>query len=166
MRQAFAPLRLSRWQLVKMFAAQINRDHPVTAKLVAILVLVAGYWIVSAMTRPKGLAKRLGLPVIKGSRTLEKDFAAVIERGRQMVGTSRPSARTNANQTYLYRISTPTSLSSSTRQAESSSYIPLRTLTRSNVLARMKPMLKISSSPQLLVTIRKSALKRRHCGRQ
>jgi hypothetical protein len=99
MRQAFAPLRLSRWQLVKMFAAQINRDHPVTAKLVAILVLAATYWIISVVTRPKGLDKRLGLPVIKGSRTLEKDFAAVVERGRQMVSTSRPPGSTCADQT-------------------------------------------------------------------
>ncbi|KAI1174430.1 cytochrome P450 [Nemania sp. FL0916] len=84
MRQAFAPMRLSRWQLAKLFAAQINRDYPVAAKVVVALVLAWLYWIVSVLVKPRRLEKELGLPVISGSRTLKKDFAAVVERGRQM----------------------------------------------------------------------------------
>jgi len=85
MRQAFAPMRLSRWQLTKLFAAQVNRDHPIGAKLAVLLFAVTLFWMVSAVTRPRRLEKELGLPVVNGSRTLKKDFAAVIERGRQMV---------------------------------------------------------------------------------
>lgn len=87
MRQAFAPLRLSRWQLTKLFAAQVDRDHPVAAKIGLVLFLSLVFWVVSSLTRPRRLEKELGLPVISGSRTLEKDFAAVVERGRQMVST-------------------------------------------------------------------------------
>lgn len=79
------PLRPSRWQLTKLFAAQINRDHPVAAKVGLVLFLSLVFWIVSFLTRPRRLEKELGLPVVSGSRTLEKDFVAVIERGRQMV---------------------------------------------------------------------------------
>jgi low temperature requirement protein LtrA len=86
MRQAFAPMRLSRWQLVKLFTAQIHRDNPVAAKIAALLFIAGLFWAVSVLTRPKRLDKKLGLPLIGGSRTLKKDFAAVIERGRQMVG--------------------------------------------------------------------------------
>ncbi|KAH8723145.1 cytochrome P450 [Phaeosphaeriaceae sp. PMI808] len=84
MRQAFAPMRLSRWQLAKLFAAQINRDNPTAAKVVAALFITGLFWMISVLTRPKQLEKQLGLPVVSGSRTLKNDFAAVIERGRQM----------------------------------------------------------------------------------
>ncbi|KAH4060553.1 cytochrome P450 monooxygenase phmB [Parastagonospora nodorum] len=84
MRQAFAPMRLSRWQLVKLLAAQIHRDNPVAAKIAALLFVAGLFWAVSVLTRPKRLDKKLGLPLIGGSRTLKKDFATVIERGRQM----------------------------------------------------------------------------------
>lgn len=85
--QAFAPLTLSRWQMTKLFAVQMNQDYPVVAKLGLIFFLSAVFSIVSFLTRPRRLEKKLRLPVISGSRTLEKDFVAVIERGRQMVST-------------------------------------------------------------------------------
>lgn len=102
MRQAFAPLILSRWQVTKLFAAQINRDYPVAAKVGLVFFLSVVFWIVSSLTRPRRLENELGLPVISGSRTLEKDFVAVIERGRQMVSThnlvpTRAQAHIHAN---------------------------------------------------------------------
>ncbi|KAH8168088.1 hypothetical protein CIB48_g167 [Xylaria polymorpha] len=84
MRQAFAPLRLSRWQLTKLFAAQINRDYPVAAKVCVALSLAWVYWIISVLAKPKRLEKQLGIPVVSASKDHSKDFAAVIERGRQM----------------------------------------------------------------------------------
>lgn len=87
MRQAFAPLRLSRWQLTKLFAAQINRDYPVAAKVCVALSLAWVYWIISVLAKPKRLEKQLGIPVVSASKDHSKDFAAVIERGRQMVST-------------------------------------------------------------------------------
>lgn len=83
MRQALAPLRLTRWQMTKMFAAQFNRDLPVISKLVVVLAVVAALWVVSVMTRPKTL--NLGLPVLGGSRTLKHDFLQIIQEGKQKV---------------------------------------------------------------------------------
>lgn len=79
MRQAFAPMSLSRWQLAKLFAAQINRNYPIGAKVVSFLVLAGLFWILSVLPRPRRLEKQIGLPVIRGSRSLKNDFAAVIE---------------------------------------------------------------------------------------
>lgn len=87
MQQALAPLRLTRWQLTKMFAAQIYRDHPVGALLGISLSVVLLLWVVSVVTRPKKLEDVLGLPVLGGSRTLKSDFLRIIEEGKQRVGS-------------------------------------------------------------------------------
>jgi hypothetical protein len=79
MRQAFAPMRLSRWQLAKLFAAQVHRDNPVAAKLAVLIFVVGLLWTVSVLTRPGRLDKALGLPLVGASRTLKNDFAAVVE---------------------------------------------------------------------------------------
>nr|A0A7L8UVC5.1 RecName: Full=Cytochrome P450 monooxygenase ffsD; AltName: Full=Cytochalasans biosynthesis cluster protein ffsD [Aspergillus flavipes]QOG08943.1 FfsD [Aspergillus flavipes] len=83
MQQALAPLRLTRWQLTKMFAAQVYRDHPVGALLGISLSVVLLLWVISVVTRPKKLEDVLGLPVLGGSRTLKSDFLRIIEEGKQ-----------------------------------------------------------------------------------
>jgi hypothetical protein len=99
MRQAFAPMRLSRWQLAKLFAAQVHRDNPVAAKVAVLIFVVGLFWTISVLTRPRRLDKELGLPLIGGSRTLKNDFAAVVERGRQMVSV------TDISKTSLFELS-------------------------------------------------------------
>ncbi|KAI9708161.1 MAG: hypothetical protein M1820_004115 [Bogoriella megaspora] len=82
-RQSFAPLRLTRWQITKLFAAQVHRDFPVMAKLVLVLAAVLLFWVASVVTRPKKLERLLKLPVISGSRTVRHDFVDIIEEGHQ-----------------------------------------------------------------------------------
>jgi hypothetical protein len=64
------------------------------------LIFVVGlFWTISVLTRPRRLDKELGLPLIGGSRTLKNDFAAVVERGRQMVSV------TDISKTSLFELS-------------------------------------------------------------
>lgn len=85
LQQTLAPLN-SQWRFIKACAARTSQEHPMLAAVGSFVVLFMGLCLVSSLMRPKRLEKELGLPVISGSRTLEKDFVAVIERGRQMVG--------------------------------------------------------------------------------
>lgn len=84
LQQTLAPLR-SQWRFINAWAARTSQEHPVASNVGLLVVLFMSLWIVDSLMRPKRLEKELGLPVISGSRTLEKDFVAVIERGRQMV---------------------------------------------------------------------------------
>lgn len=80
--QNSTPLRVPpSWGL----AVQMNREYPVVAKIALVVFLSMMFWMVSFLTGPKRLEKTLGLPVVSGSRTLKKDFVAIIEDGRQMV---------------------------------------------------------------------------------
>ncbi|KAK5996029.1 Cytochrome P450 monooxygenase phmB [Cladobotryum mycophilum] len=83
MRQAFAPLRLTRWQLTKLCAAQIFRDYPAIATLLVLLVAVLLLWLVNVLIRPKRLEKVIGLPVLGASKILKNDLLSVIEEGKR-----------------------------------------------------------------------------------
>ena len=85
MQHSFAPLRLTRWQLTKMFAAQINRDHPIAAKLIPVLAVVFTLWLVSVLTRPRKLEKVFGLPAVGGSGSRQNDFFEIIKEGKRKV---------------------------------------------------------------------------------
>lgn len=95
LQQRLAPLK-SKWGLIKSYATQTSQGYPLAAKVGILVVFLMGLWMVSSLIKPKRLEEELGLPVISGSRTLEKDFVAVIERGRQMVSgsTSAPTVPT------------------------------------------------------------------------
>ncbi|KAI9693989.1 MAG: hypothetical protein M1822_003260 [Bathelium mastoideum] len=82
-RQSFAPLRLSRWQLTKLFTAQINRDYPIMAKVILALAAALVFWAISVATRPQKLENKLKLPVLRGSRTVRHDFVDLIEDGHR-----------------------------------------------------------------------------------
>lgn len=84
LQQTLALLR-SQWRLIKAYAAQTNEEYPLTTNVGLFVLFLLSLWMISSVKRPERLEKELGLPVISGSRTLEKDFVAVIERGRQMV---------------------------------------------------------------------------------
>jgi hypothetical protein len=164
MRQAFAPMRLSRWQLAKLFAAQIHRDNPVAAKVGVVLFVVGFFWIVTVLTRPRRLDKELGLPLIGGSRTLKNDFAAVVERGRQMVSWTNPLGQSLSMLTVL--ASTRTNRSSLTHQAALLLYIHLAISMRSSVSVRKMPVHRTSFTMLLMGIIPAWARKLQHYGRR
>ncbi|KAK2051502.1 cytochrome P450 oxidoreductase GliF [Colletotrichum caudatum] len=78
-RQTFAPLRLSRWQLIRLLVAQLCREASPVAKTVvvatALLVLVS---IISWLTRPPSL-RRLNIPPAVKSKSGKMDFEEVLE---------------------------------------------------------------------------------------
>jgi hypothetical protein len=76
--------------VAKIFAAQINRDHSITAKLIPVLAVVFILWLVSMLTRPRKLEKVLGLPVVGGSGSCQNDFLEIIQEDKRKV-TKCPS---------------------------------------------------------------------------
>ena len=78
-RQTFAPLRLSRWQLMQLVAAQLWREASSVAKTIAIatgvLLLLS---IISRVTRPRSL-RRLGIPPAVKAKSGRLDFKQVLE---------------------------------------------------------------------------------------
>lgn len=84
------PLRLTRWQMAKMLAAQINRDYPISAKLAILSIVVLFLCVISVLTRPKTLENLLGLPVLRGSKSRKNDLLSIIKEGKQKVKTERP----------------------------------------------------------------------------
>ena len=78
-----------RWQLTKMLAAQINRDHPIAEKLIPVVAVVFIPRLVSVLTRPRKLEKALGLPVVGGSGSRQNDFLEIVEECKRKV-TKRP----------------------------------------------------------------------------
>ena len=85
MRQALAPLRLTKWQMTRMFAAQINRDMPILSKVLVAAAILFLLWVLTVLTRPPKLEQLLDLPVLGGSRTLKHDFLQVIQEGKRKV---------------------------------------------------------------------------------
>jgi hypothetical protein len=84
-RGSLAPLRLSRWQMTKMFAAHLNRDYPFVFKSFVLLWVAFVLWVLSVLTSPKRLEKKVKLPVLGGSRTLKHDFLKIIQEGKRLV---------------------------------------------------------------------------------
>ncbi|GJD05339.1 cytochrome P450 oxidoreductase GliF [Colletotrichum higginsianum] len=83
-RQTFAPLRLSRWQLMRLLASQLWREASPVAKTVgvaAVLLLLVS--IVAWMTRPPSL-RRLGIPPAIKSKSGRLDFKEVLEDTAKM----------------------------------------------------------------------------------
>lgn len=92
-RQGLAPLRLTRWQLLKLFAAQIYRDNPILATLLLVSGSAAMLWLIYRLSRPKKLEQVVNLPVLGGSKTLKSDFVQVVEQGKQKVSDKRKGTR-------------------------------------------------------------------------
>lgn len=83
--QSLRPLRLTRWQLAKLFAAQINRDYPISAKLAILFIVGLFLYVVSVVTRPRRLGNLLGLPVLSGSRNRKDSLLDIVKEGKQKV---------------------------------------------------------------------------------
>lgn len=80
-RQTLAPLRLTRWQITKLLAAQVWRDSGLLGR--SILMTTIGFLLlvlVSRLTRPRSLRK-LGIPYAakSGSPWFRLDFKQVLE---------------------------------------------------------------------------------------
>ena len=89
-----APIRLSRWQLTKLFLAQIWREAGLLARIVLVLLAVT----VSAITldrliRPKSL-ETLGIPVGGSSTARRMDFSQVLRDSKAKV-CSPPHLKAN-----------------------------------------------------------------------
>lgn len=83
--QTFAPLRLSRWQLMKLFATQIWREASFAAKIITVAVcLIPLLMIIARILRPRSL-KRLGIhPAVK-SKPGRMSFKDVLEETAEKV---------------------------------------------------------------------------------
>lgn len=102
LQKTLAPLKLQ-WRLIKAYAARSNQEYPLAASIILLGFFFMSLWMVSHLMRHKRLEEELGLPVISGSRTLEKDFVAVIERGRQMVSRSTNN-RSGHRHTFVFML--------------------------------------------------------------
>ena len=51
--QAMAPLRLTRWQMFKLFAAEIHRDNPLVVKLVVLSISLFWLSVIANVLRPQ-----------------------------------------------------------------------------------------------------------------
>ncbi|KAK5633752.1 hypothetical protein RRF57_009467 [Xylaria bambusicola] len=77
--QTFAGLRLSRWQLTRLLAAQIWRElSPIAALIVVLLIVVLPLWVLSMFFRRKSLQK-LGIPLLGKSKGRKMDFLQMME---------------------------------------------------------------------------------------
>lgn len=78
-RQTFAPLRLTRWQLTKLVTAQLWRDvTPLARVLIVAVCLLLPIWLASQSLGPKSLRK-LGIPLASKSKSRKLDFKEVLE---------------------------------------------------------------------------------------
>ena len=84
-RQSLRPLRLTKWQLTKLFIAQAYRQtSPFVLFLAGSIVLLLGYSLWTFLFVRK-LEDRLGLPVVGGSRQHKLDFQQIVEEAVQKV---------------------------------------------------------------------------------
>ena len=82
-RQALAPLRLTRWQITKLLVAQIFRQiSRVQLALLSIPILLSTALVLHYFLRPK---TKLDLPLVGGTKDHTHDFQAVVEEGRRLV---------------------------------------------------------------------------------
>jgi gliotoxin biosynthesis cytochrome P450 monooxygenase len=82
-RQTFAPLRLTRWQLTKLMAAQLWREASPLAKTVFVTIVTSLLLLVASLFRRRSSLQRLNLPrAVKSRRSgfgLTYDFRQVME---------------------------------------------------------------------------------------
>ncbi|KAI9751189.1 MAG: hypothetical protein M4579_006168 [Chaenotheca gracillima] len=82
MRQALAPLQLSRWQMTKLLVAQIFRQMSTTQLIIiaAPFVLLTAYFLDALFRR----RPKVDLPLVGGTKDHTNDFQAVVEEGRRL----------------------------------------------------------------------------------
>lgn len=84
-RMGFAGMRLTRWQLTKLLAAQLWRELPAYMRLlISLSTLLFPIMLLSWALRPKSLQK-LGIPLAAKSKWMSFDFAEVFQRSAEMV---------------------------------------------------------------------------------
>lgn len=84
-RIGFAGMRLTRWQLTKLLAAQIWRELPEYMRLlISLSILLFPILLLSWALRPKSLRK-LGIPLAAKSKWMSFDFAEVFQRSAEQV---------------------------------------------------------------------------------
>ena len=78
-RSTIAPIRLSRWQLTRLFLAQIWRDASfVTRVLMVVVILTISTILLDRLLRPQSL-EALGIPVGGSSKGMKMDFQQMLE---------------------------------------------------------------------------------------
>lgn len=85
-RQSFAGLRVSQWQLARLLLAQIWRDMPpVVVAIVMFTATMTLGWVFSAIfLRPKSLQKR-GIPLVGKSKGKKMDFGKMLQDAAKKV---------------------------------------------------------------------------------
>ena len=80
-----APIRLSRWQLTKLFLAQIWRDAGLFMRTVSVLLVVTLFaMMLDRLIRPKSL-ETLGIPVGGSSKGTKMNFQQMLEDSKAKV---------------------------------------------------------------------------------
>ena len=80
-----APIRLSRWQLTKLFLAQIWRDAGLFMRTVSVLLVVTIFaMMLDRLIRPKSL-ETLGIPVGGSSKGTKMNFQQMLEDSKAKV---------------------------------------------------------------------------------
>ena len=88
-RMAIAPIRLSRWQLTKLFLAQIWRDAGLSTRVLSVLLVVTvSVVILDRWMRPKSL-ETLGIPFGGSSKSTKMNFQQMLEDSKAKVCQSQ-----------------------------------------------------------------------------
>ena len=85
MRATLAPIRLTRWQLIKLMIAQLWRDAGLVSRifsLISVVVVIAV--LLDRWTTPKSL-QALGIPIGGSSSGSRMDFQTMLENCRSKV---------------------------------------------------------------------------------
>lgn len=86
MRATLAPIRLTRWQLVKLILAQLWRDAGLVSRVFSlILAVVVIAVLLDRWTRAKSL-EALGIPIGGSSSGSKIDFQTMLENCKSKVG--------------------------------------------------------------------------------
>jgi hypothetical protein len=85
MKQAIAPLRLTKWQMMKLVATQVGRDYPLISSLTILSAIPIFIRIASVLKRPKKL--KTTLPTLEYSRDIKNDFLKAIKEGKRLVSS-------------------------------------------------------------------------------
>ena len=89
-RSTLTPIRLSRWQLTKLFLAQIWRDADLFTRIVLVLCAVmVSAMILDRLMRPKSL-ETLGIPVGGSSKGTRINFQQMLQDSKAKVCSSPP----------------------------------------------------------------------------
>ena len=90
--QAMAPLRLTRWQMFKLFVAEIHRDNPIVVKLVVLAIAVFWLSVIAKVIRRQRTGTALTFSVLR-SQTGGKKTNIGGELRKSVLKVSTPSAR-------------------------------------------------------------------------